>query len=383
MVLLATGQLAACDHTAETPAGPVDQFVATEEWRLGGSEALRRGLASIDGITIMPSGDLFAVDLTSRRIAKLDSLGRDLIAFGQQGTGPGDFMTPAMLGHIADTLWVNDIRLRRISLFDLDGRLLRTISASLGLEGVSGKNRIGMGLLDDGALLATYAVRSREMVTFEPMSISVSRYDTQSTNAVEFGRIDPPRIWRFVDEARGMRSGAIQPLIGSAFYAVAQNGSRLVFVEQPVPTGRGDAYFHLRQVASDGRVLFSRRYRYEPQEVSQGLVDSLIAVQTRNRRASPAAVRDSLMVPTYLFPVATALVGRDGTIWIRREAFGAAATWELYDSEGNLVGRVKLPPDARVVEGSRERAWILAPDPDGVSQLSRIRLDPARIAADY
>jgi NHL repeat-containing protein len=61
-----------------------------EVTRVGSASALK----GPRGIAVDKSGNIYVADTGNFRVVKLDSSGRELLSFGKQGTGPGEFTEP-------------------------------------------------------------------------------------------------------------------------------------------------------------------------------------------------------------------------------------------------------------------------------------------------
>lgn len=81
--------------------------------------------ASIDDLAVDEAGNIYVLDGQARNVVVYDSTGRFQHRFGRQGEGPGEFENPREIFWKADTLVVWDWRLRRLSYFDRQGKLLR------------------------------------------------------------------------------------------------------------------------------------------------------------------------------------------------------------------------------------------------------------------
>ena len=80
-------------------------------------------------VLIAPNGDIFVADGHGRggnnRIVKLSSEGQFIMAWGKQGTGPGEFQDPhALAMDSKGRLFVGDRNNRRIQIFDQDGSFI-------------------------------------------------------------------------------------------------------------------------------------------------------------------------------------------------------------------------------------------------------------------
>ena len=72
------------------------------------------------------SSYIFVLDPAVYGVHRFDGGGRWLDTFGGEGEGPGEFRQPTAMGWVADTLWVADRRLGRLSFFDRNGTHLRS-----------------------------------------------------------------------------------------------------------------------------------------------------------------------------------------------------------------------------------------------------------------
>ena len=77
-------------------------------------------------IAVDTDGRLFVLDNGANDVKVFDSRGRFLHSFGREGSGPGEFNVPIALTLTNDSLIVTDGMLRRVTVFDLDGKHLRT-----------------------------------------------------------------------------------------------------------------------------------------------------------------------------------------------------------------------------------------------------------------
>ncbi len=104
--------------TAErTPLIPIDS-VALDESR-SGSVLHRPNRVYGDD-----RGEILVSEFTSATVVRFDRGGRFLGSIGRAGRGPGEFVTPAMIAPLGDTLVVFDVGRREAQLFARDGVFL-------------------------------------------------------------------------------------------------------------------------------------------------------------------------------------------------------------------------------------------------------------------
>lgn len=74
------------------------------------------------------------LDPTAFGVHRFDPDGVWLRTIGRRGDGPGEFQRPVAMGRIADTLWVADRTLNRLSFLDRDGAFIRSVTFGI-IEG--------------------------------------------------------------------------------------------------------------------------------------------------------------------------------------------------------------------------------------------------------
>jgi hypothetical protein len=121
-------------------------------------------------------------------------------------------------------------------------------------------------------------------------------------------------------------------------------------------------------------------YSYRPIAVTDRMVDSIATA--RARPGGPAAdrsVRDQLVVPKFLPPTTDLVVGRDGSIWLRREALvDGGLVWNVIDPSGVLAGRVVMPSGIRVVYADLTQVLGVERNPDDIPTIVRFCVDRRR-----
>jgi WD40 repeat protein len=79
-------------------------------------------------IAFLPDGSFYCAASKDSRIYKFNAAGEKVLEFGAKGQGPGDLMNPNGLDILDDkTLVVNDSGNKRLSLFDLTGKFIKSV----------------------------------------------------------------------------------------------------------------------------------------------------------------------------------------------------------------------------------------------------------------
>jgi WD40 repeat protein len=82
-------------------------------------------------IAFLPDGSFYRAASKDSRIYKFNAAGEKVLEFGTKGQGPGDLMSPNGLDILDDKmLVVNDSGNKRLSLFDLTGKFIKSVKTN-------------------------------------------------------------------------------------------------------------------------------------------------------------------------------------------------------------------------------------------------------------
>lgn len=363
---------------------------AQETWRL-------REVTRIDGMNAAhPFSRVVDLAVEGReRVYVLDALAPAVYVFrsngqlaqilGRRGSGPGEFGRPVSLGLSADTLWVADNRLRRLTFFDQKGRVLVTLPLfRVSEQWASGAPVSVVALLADGRLLVRPALAAREAADARPVLLPLLRVsrdgETGDTLAVPYHG-HPLLITR--PPAGGLRASNFQPFNDGALFASASNGSVSVIVERQAATNAQRANYRVTAFGATGDTLFSRAYAYVPVRLEDSEVDSVVRLEAEQQqvgfpslRAAESAVREALYVPPFVPPVGDVIVGRNGWIWLRRDDVAQADSvpWHVLDRTGSPIRVVVAHRRLSLLEAETERVWGIEYDPFEVADVIQLQL---------
>lgn len=194
--------------------------------------------------------------------------------------------------------------------------------------------------------------------------------------------------WAIMDP-NGFNAFRPQPFSDTELVQLAPNEAAIVQVTRAV-SGSGPARFRVVKRTFDGDTLFAEEYGYRPVPIAAALVDSLIRDVGKSieelRRHFPRAptparaeelARASLYIPAHHPPVSNLVIGRDGTLWLRREDTGTGRVkWSLVSAEGEPLGTLEAPAGLRIMAADRHTAWGLEKDELDVPYIVRYRVVP-------
>ena len=292
---------------------------------------------SIVDIEVAPTGELVVADGGLGVLRVYEPTGAFLTQMGGPGEGPGEF---AWLRSIwmpgPDTVGVWDSRSARLTYFDLDGRLLRTV----GLERTAEANGVGtldllVGALPDGSVLVgTVGLGSRDRVGAD--RVSVERFAP-----------DGSHMGRVLETTGFVRDRLSERLTGPVAFSprpmFALDDDRLYHTTGADPTVA---------LWEDGEVdtVSTPAVRPDVGSVWEILGERLAELDTElyDQALEQAPRPDSLPV------LAGLLVDGGGDLWVKEfdpatdalwlgAVNGTGGSWLVITPEGDLAGRVVLP----------------------------------------
>ncbi|MBW3572062.1 MAG: hypothetical protein KY467_13255 [Gemmatimonadetes bacterium] len=344
-------------------------------------------LTYVSDVTIGRDGTLYVAQPREKVVKTYTPAGRYLRSIGREGAGPGEFESPGSLGWRGDTLWVTDPAQTRISLFRPDGTFLRAITFSHASQVTEGRTQIPAYLLADGSVLGWWQVPLQLLSQGRVVSSPMVRFTARGEPIGVIGRRESRNEFGELAEGNS-RTYFPQKFTDTPLEAVAPDGSSIVIVRRDAATSPARTVFSVQRMDASGRVTLSRNYSYRPIPLSSGAVDRALDEhvrglgQTRIRTPEAAVLRRQLRRhlyrPRFLPPVTALVLGRDGTIWLRREELGRSmAWWHVLDPSGRIVGRAWVPATLDVRYADRAQIWGVEMDEFDVPTLVRFRIVPS------
>jgi hypothetical protein len=341
-------------------------------------------LSDVSDIKALRSGQIYVGQKQEARISVFDSQGEFLRHIGRRGYGPGEFQHLKSMGWLADTLWVTDDGLLRVSFFDTAGSLLRTARIS-GPAVLPGLPSAPDYFLADGSVAVELHVGSRLIAKTQQFTelpiLRLARdgriLDTLARLPVGHRVVHLP--WR----GRDLYSPHPVPLI--PFWAAPPNGQFLVFVDLPVVTRQSAGTVPIMIRAPNGAPISAVQYPFEPIDLPAEVTDSIVEYLARGlssvlpERPPFAAVqnvmKEQIRFSRFRPPVSGLVVGSDSTIWLRREDTGGPVVrWDVLDWSGRAIGGFEAPSNLTVFQAERGTLWGSLTDENDVAEVVRYRV---------
>jgi len=380
---LVTNVAASCadsGHDAARQPGSYSGEVL-EELRVDG---YANDLVPIRDIAVASDGTIAVLQSQDAVVRFFDAHGSSVGTVGGQGQGPGEFMTMANVGWLADTLWVFDPEQRRFTLIAPAWDFVRHIGnvpANADLlsndtpEGFTFPFVIPEALGQAGAFLALMMVSAGPDVP--PVFV-----DRTAIGLISAGGV----VERVTLLPRPLNANVVTPEGGSAtlpfgnspVHDIALSVDRLVIAMASLE-GTDAGTFSIAATTLDGDTVYQRRYPFEgeriPKAIGDSIVEARVALTSRISPRLAEAVREASRVPAFYPPLQNIVVGRDRTVWVGLREQGEGSRYAVVGPEGDLLGRVVLPVGSRVAVAERTRAWVIERDSLGVESVVRYSVD--------
>lgn len=355
-------------ESAETVLYTSDQPV----FELGREE---RGtyLFGVMGAVRLSDGTIVVANSGTSELILFDAQGQHLATVGGEGQGPGEFSFIVSLAVLpGDTLLAYDLRQRRLSWFDSQGRFVTSVWVP---PHPPMYQPTPIGLLDDSTV-AVYQM------------------------SLEVGAEGPARIERFPETLYRYTLGRAEPESLASFpgtetvvteTSAAAQARDIYFQRGPREFGRMTAYgvarrrlfavdtgrFEVRVFTRDGRLTAIIRRRHEPVPVTtadlQLLRDSRLEGVSDRASASLAETFAGLPDPPQTFPACepTILFDAQGRLWLPEYHWppDVPYLWSVFDRDGLLDATVHTPHDLRVMAVGRDFVLGVWRDEDDVEYL--------------
>ncbi len=354
----------------------------TREMKIDAAEHDLTPITPPGGLTVGPNGTIAFSQNQDGTVRFFDARGRPLGSFGRKGQGPGEFMTTSRFAWVGDTLLASDASTRRFTIISPDRKLVRTIpwlaSAALPPKAGAEPPRLRVSIPQ-----MRYADGS-QLVSLTPATGSAAPdWPGGEKPGTPFARVDSlgafqrligwrPNVdcFQSYDAGNGPGSGRLNiPFCAQALDEAAPDGSRffIAFVEQGTPAFRVTAF------DQSGDTVFTRRLPYQPIMISSATRDSARAARARGTTGQREAAA-KMQIPETHPPYLRLLAGRDGTAWLERSTGRGEHSWIVLDASGNPHGVVTVPATLRIMAVTRDLAWAIETDADGLQHVVRYRV---------
>jgi hypothetical protein len=330
-------------------------------------------LYRVFGATRLSDGRIVLVNQGTQEVRWYDADGAFLMAAGRAGEGPGEFRNAFQIWPMpGDTVWVGDFRPWRFQVFGPDGQWVRT--QTLRPEYV---NADVYGVLDDGTVLIArrdFPIQDQPVGRFSPLVRTVVAHDLDGELLDTIGSWEDGRWGRLSDDPGAV---GLYPHF-DAFAEIDGGGSRVLTGHESEPEL---VIFEMgREVRRVGAV------RWKPTAV-RTVTTAAIEAERQNvleryetRDLDPAMrallidplVADDRPVAEELPAFRSALLGRDGRMWVRQfqsPLEEGPAPWVVFGPEGRFACTAVVPHELDVTEFGEDYLLAEVRDDLGVERI--------------
>lgn len=386
-VLLACSTLlVGCGQSdSSSPTDELPEWSATLDLQVGSIDDPDYALTAIRAVEIRSDGTMYTLHPQEQLIRMFAADGTLRGTIGGEGEGPGEFRNIGPLGWVADTLWVLDFDGYRFSQFSPAGDFLGSFTVPFRMDSDPGAPQPprAEGLLYDGTVYGSIPAFSSQiadgtLTVSQQLLMSRDGRVRDTLPGVPFGRnqwaITPP------DGRGGLYMP--QPFADGPLWSFTPNERALVVLDRTAPMSPAEARFRLTKLTFAGDTVFSREYPFDPIQVTQEEVDSILQSfreRMGDRRffnLGPAALtrlaEETLYRPAFRPPATSFRLSRDGTMWLRMTSGSEESNrWLILESNGDPVGRLSLPDDFNPLLIDLPYVWGFATDALDVPYLRR------------
>jgi hypothetical protein len=380
-VLIGSLITTACTPSSDSPTIARQELIA--EVRIG-SEVRGPAYAFSEISQIAARRDaIYVVQNGVPEIRVFDAKGQNLRTIGRRGAGPGEFDAVQSFGLLADTLWVIDSNLRRLSFFSATGALLTTIPFEPISPELGAKGRFyfsyPMALMGDGSMLGFGGSTGRAIADGLVTATPLLRMTRTGRTLDTLGWVPIGNENMILRSAKGGMYRT-QPFSDGSLTAYSSVAQRLFVVDRRTATEAAKPTVRVTALRANGDTAWSRTYPYTPVRMGAAVVDSVRAGlhQALRGRFTGDEIDRVLYVPVYRPPIAAAFAGDDGTLWLRWEEMTAPNLYWVLGTDGRVVAQVTAPPRVRLRWTSGSTAWGEELDENDVPTLVRYRIESAK-----
>lgn len=358
--------LVGCSNISADEAQPNTAFIevtADTAWMSDAGDSF----SFITDISPSPAAGVFVLDRKALTITELSSLGELVRTFGSKGDGPNDLARPFTLGLHHDSLWVTDLRARRLTLFSLRTHDdVRVMSPSVAIQ--MEKSLQPMGVMADGSVIM--ASPGREGALGDATLDTVFRLDRGTLTAI--AATTRVVIWQLPGK-HGFLRRPLQPFVFWDGFTIARDGSASVTVQSSKANLVDGAKFVVSRKDFVNQSTWRVEVPYSPKPLEKRTIDSIVRAATDGFPEQFQAAKDSLFKPRTIPPVRSIVAGRFGSVWIGRNDLDGNR-WHSVSPDSSERHILALPTNFQPYVFSRDSIWGVMRDTNDVLSVALLTI---------
>ncbi|HUF49726.1 MAG TPA: hypothetical protein VMN60_02770 [Longimicrobiales bacterium] len=359
------------------------RFALEQDLRIDGYEA---DLVPISWVGVSPRGTIALFQGQDNTVRFFDDTGAFLGAVGRQGEGPGEFRRMVRAGWIADTLWVSDTQLRRVTLISPDLDVIRVVRNHDVARPMPADDRFTAYV--QPSPYALYSDGGSMVWALRPVDPAQARGDDEPTLVLRLaedgsiqGRVASIPAYAglsvTVELGGGFALGQI-PFVPGPAWTVSPDGSRLGILTTDMAAA--EPSYRVYVVDDGGDVVIDRSFTFVPEPIPAERIDSVIEARVSRMDAGAGEMESKMRAaaPSVFGEAERLVIGADDRVWVgmRRRADGTR--WLVLSSTGDPVGDIVLPPRVLLSAADGEHVWCIERDEFDVGSVVRYRILPSQ-----
>jgi hypothetical protein len=339
----------------------------------------------IRGVRELRDGRVLISDRLDRGVVVATFGTNDVKPISRTGRGPSEYRLPTSLIPLpGDSTLLYDEGNSRLAIIGPDLRIHRSFTTMLPGMGTPMFSRV----ID---------VRGRHYMTIPSWMLAEGRggLPRDTLPLIRFdaaaNRVDT------ITRIKGMSNRAPGPRLvpGVPFIVFAPQDVWTVNVAGRIAIVRS-ADYHVEFLEPDGRVVRGPRVAYQPLPVTQddkidymrtfmqnsntsgrdpdGGMSATPAEHTSDENVRKIVAGNEFALTKPAAKDVSPLMSPEGTLWVERwVSRGDLPMWDVFDSAGTIIARVRLPKGQRVAALGAGTAYVIVTDDDGLQKLVRYR----------
>jgi hypothetical protein len=355
-------------------------YTLTEEARIDGNA---QTLVPINSLRVRRDGSVAILQPQDHRVLIYDSIGRKVASFGREGEGPGEFRATTHAAWMADSLWIYDFQLRRITVLDPSGGPNRSVSIAGGAKPAAADIRkypsfvqvSPVAFYSDGTILlkAIVPLTGSQIPGYPPGGTAYVRTKAADGLIRQVLRVEPADQGAIQFSTSDGQARANVPFFPRPFTEIAPDGSRLITVTT-VTWGADAERIRIRAISSGGRQIYSVTRPFRTDRVTRQAADSALNVSSTLAKNPAMRARVKSLIPGRYPLLRSAFVDSDGRAWLELRAINATREWWVIGATGQFLGTVTVPLNVALKAAKGDRVWGLETDTDDVQSVVRYRM---------
>jgi hypothetical protein len=354
---------------------------AVAEWTLGPRPLVEIGgeaegpadFLRIQSVLRLGDGRIVVADRSSSEIRIFDRNGQHLATFGRNGSGPGEFQAIGWAGRSGDTLLVDDLILRRVTLLTLGAEPSLASITRLTAPSDRGSYSV-VGRLSSGAWVVATGVTP----TFDNpqgvhrVMVSYGLVPSDGQGAVRWLGEYPSAAVHVHNPSEDMRGASVGPIAFSPWHYGELVGATIWLGD---PATDSLLRFTPPYSKAEPVSLGLQRRRPSREQVRAARDRELEMARSDQDRARIQAKYSRPLLPEFL-PYYRGLLSTGAELWIH-EYGGDPNDGNQYlvlGSDGTRRGRVVVPPGFRIHDAGQDYVLGVYFDEDDVERVRLYRL---------